>query len=96
MGINIFCVNHPLFEQPPFNKILSQIRYGEKNGIFMKDHAERVNLSERDLRKSIEHIRRSGIVILSGKAGYYFPSNKSELINILNELHVQPKAHLIR
>jgi len=94
MDINISYENHSLFLEPPFNKILVQIGYGKKNSIFMKDLAEKAHLSQRDLRKAIEHIRRSGIVILSGNAGYYFPSNKLELIKYIKQTTCTAKSTL--
>jgi len=61
------------------NNILSLIRTGAANGIHLQELIKLTGLKNRELRKQIEHFRRSGIVIISDKHGYYYPSDSVEL-----------------
>lgn len=59
---------------------------GAENAVPMVDLAKVSGLSERGVRKTIEHMRRNGVVICSGDGGYYLPANVSELSDYLNRM----------
>ena len=59
---------------------------GANNAVPMRDLAKVSGLSERGVRKSIEHMRRNGVVICSGDGGYYLPASMSELSDYLNRM----------
>lgn len=61
------------------HQILSLLQQGENNGVFLRDLCKFTGLPNRDLRKSIETLRRNGVVVLSGKTGYYYPADLHEL-----------------
>lgn len=59
--------------------ILSNIGEGEDNATHLKELVNISGLSERDLRKTIEGLRRTGFVIVSSSNGYYKPSTLTEV-----------------
>ena len=67
------------FETEPFSRILSLIGDGQENAIHKADLIRCTGLPDRELRKTIEFLRRKGIVIISDNSGYYFPENEAEL-----------------
>ena len=60
-------------------RIMSLISYGEDNAIHLSDLVRITGVDERLLRKCIESIRRSGIVIAASDQGYFLPDNLGEL-----------------
>lgn len=59
--------------------ILAAIGTGEDNAVHTKDLQLRTGLSERELRKTIETLRREGHVIVSCDRGYYYPGTAAEV-----------------
>lgn len=49
-------------------------------------------LTDRELRKCIETMRREGIVIASSSKGYYFPSNYTELAKYVHTMEAAAKS----
>ena len=67
------------FETEPYCRILSAIGEGQENAVHLSELIRISGMTDRELRKTIEYIRRQGIVILSGNSGYYFPADEAEL-----------------
>ena len=63
----------------PYSVILSLMKTGKENAIHLQELISYTGMKNREVRKCIEHIRRNGVVILSGDFGYYFPSTSAEL-----------------
>lgn len=72
------------YQLEPYSTILSAIGRGSENARHKKQLVRLTGLSERALRKSIEHLRRENFVIISDENGYYFPQSQKEL-----EIYVQ-------
>jgi|GEM_PF-1552892 hypothetical protein len=89
-------MNHDKLHQTlPYSTILSLIGTGKENAIHLQELISYTGLKNREVRKCIEFIRRSGIVILSGDFGYYFPSTSAELQEyIAQEQHRANSIHL--
>ncbi len=68
----------------PYKTILSAIGNGSKNARHKMQLVCLTGMSERTVRKSIEHLRRKGFVIISDENGYYYPETAEEL-----EIYVQ-------
>lgn len=49
-------------------------------------------LTDRELRRYIEIMRRSGIIIASSSKGYYFPSNSAELAKYVHMMESTAKS----
>lgn len=64
---------------PQERAVLGFIRTGESGAIHRAELARLTGLKERELRIIIERLRRSGAVIASSQAGYYFPADEAEL-----------------
>ena len=60
-------------------KILSCIGAGEENAVHLCDLMKITGLDNRELRKHIETIRRSGAVIISNQNGYFRPLRQHEV-----------------
>lgn len=60
-------------------EISNLIPTGADDGLPMHDLSNFTGLTERDVRKCIEQLRRSGEVICSGVTGYYRPADVFEL-----------------
>ena len=67
------------FETEPYRRILSAIGEGQENAVHLSELIRISGMTDRELRKTIEYIRRQGIVIISGNSGYYFPADEAEL-----------------
>ena len=65
--------------------ICDNIAIGRENATSSKRLQQISGLCERDLRKAIEHLRRSECVILSNSKGYFFPENQAELRNFVKQ-----------
>lgn len=63
----------------PYCTILNNIGSGEENDIHLTDLRIKTDLQDRELRKCIEDLRRSGTVIISSPKGYFKPKNHSEV-----------------
>ena len=57
----------------PFNRILPHIGAGRRNAVHMGELIQLSGMSDREMRKNIEAIRRKGLCIASGDYGYYIP-----------------------
>ena len=67
-------------------EILNLIPTGAGDGLPMCDLSKITGLTERDIRKCIERLRRNGEVICSGVTGYYRPADVSELREYINRM----------
>ena len=76
-----------LFSNAVNCQLLSLIRSGKENGIHLRELTKITGLSDRVLRKTIEGLRRSGVVICTDCLhGYFYPDNGEELrLYILQE-----------
>jgi len=72
--------------------ILSFIRTGAENGIHLQELINLTGLKNRELRRSIEHFRRSGIVIISDKHGYYYPKSEAELRSYIKQEQARSRS----
>ena len=60
-------------------KLLQAIGKGEENALHLADLVQLTQLSERDTRRVIESLRRSGAVVCSSGRGYFKPDTPDEL-----------------
>lgn len=60
-------------------KILSLIGAGEENAIHLSDLMRITGIGNREIRKCIETLRRTGAVIISNKNGYFKPLRSYEV-----------------
>lgn len=66
--------------------IYDNIGTGKENATSSKRLQQLSGLSERDLRKTIERLRRSGYVIISAvDGGYYKPANTAEIERFIHK-----------
>lgn len=73
------------FETPPYCKILAAIGHGAENAQHNAELLRIAGMQDKELRKTIEFLRRHGIVIISGNNGYYFPADENELQIYINQ-----------
>lgn len=67
-------------------EISKLIPTGADDGLPMSDLSNLTGLTERDIRKCIEMLRRNGDVICSGVTGYYRPADVFELREFVNRM----------
>ncbi len=68
------------FNNEPYCRIIALIGEGAEAGIHLSELVRIIGAEDRALRKAIEHLRRSGVVIASdAEHGYYFPQTAAEL-----------------
>ena len=60
---------------------------GEANALPMRELARCIGVSERQMRKIIEHERGNGALILSSDNGYFLPSPDCERYEIRSYIH---------
>lgn len=60
---------------------------GEANALPMRELARLVGVSERQMRKIIEHERKNGALILASDNGYFLPDPDCERYEILRHIH---------
>lgn len=84
--------NARYFETEPFSRILSLIGDGQENAIHKADLIRCTGLPDRELRKTIEFLRRKGIVIISDNSGYYFPTSENELETYIHQEEHRAKS----
>lgn len=75
-----------------YKKVLSCFGYGRRNAMHMRQLAKLNQLSERELRKVIEIIRRSGICVVSDNSGYYFPETREEIESYIKRMERMAKS----
>lgn len=80
------------FETPPYCDILAAIGDGAENARHKSELIRLTGMKDRELRKTIEFLRRQGIVIISDINGYYFPSNIEELQAYINQESSRAKS----
>lgn len=68
-----------------YERILSLIGAGEENAIHLSELVSITGLHNRELRKRIEQLRRSGTVIISSKKGYFRPLDNSEVSRYIKQ-----------
>ena len=59
--------------------VTAHLRHGHANAIKGRDLRQVTGLLDRDLRLALEHLRRSGAVVVSGNEGYYLPETLAEV-----------------
>ncbi|MBE7011318.1 MAG: hypothetical protein E7415_01435 [Ruminococcaceae bacterium] len=69
----------------PYCTILNMLETGEKNAVHLKAIINRTELKNREARKCIEQLRRSGFVIVSNSNGYFIPETPEELQKYINQ-----------
>ena len=67
-----------------YSFLLSVIPEGRENARKMRNTADMLNMSERELRRAIMNARKSGEIIASCNNGYYIPTTKEELQEYYN------------
>lgn len=76
---------HILSTTEPYRTILQLIGTGEENAIHLCELIKHTKLHNRELRKCIEQLRRSGFVIISNPSGYFKPNTSIELERYINQ-----------
>ena len=79
---------HILSTTEPYRTILQLIGIGEENAIHLCELIKHTKLHNRELRKCIEQLRRSGFVIISNPSGYFKPGTPAEL-----ERYIKQETH---
>ena len=69
----------------PYCSILNMLGAGKENAVHLKAIMKNTELKNREARKCIEHLRRSGTVIISNKNGYFIPETPEELQKYINQ-----------
>ena len=77
--------NQPLSTIEPYRTILRLIGSGEDNAIHLSELIKHTGLHNRDVRKCIEQLRRSGEVIISSTNGYFRSKTPAELKKYINQ-----------
>lgn len=80
------------FETPPYCNILAVIGNGAENARHKSELLRLTGMQDRELRKTIEFLRRQGIVIISDEHGYYFPADESELKAYIHQENRRAKS----
>lgn len=68
-----------LLWKEPYHTIMKRLGRGAENAIPRRDLITITNLKDRELRKSVETMRRAGLPIVSCNRGYFIPDNMEEL-----------------
>ena len=66
-------------------KTLAVIGTGEENAVSLEQLINVTGLPNRDVRKLIESLRRSGHIIISSNAGYFYPETVEELMKYIRK-----------
>lgn len=74
--------------------IYHSIPTGKYNAIHTIEIQKRTGTSEREIRKTIENLRRKGTCICSGANGYYLPETEEELIQYIRTVKKTAKSSL--
>lgn len=72
--------------------ILSCIHKGRRNAIKQKDLKRLSGMDERNIRRTIELLRRRGYIIVSDNNGYYFPETVGELESYVKKTDKQARS----
>ncbi len=73
------------YEMPPYCNILSAIGEGAANARQRSELLKITGMQDRELRKTIEFLRRQGVVIISDEHGYFFPADEAELRSYITQ-----------
>lgn len=76
----------------PYCTILNSLDYGEEKAIHLNDLKIKTALKDRELRKSIECLRRNGCVIISNNNGYFFPHSQEEVEKYIRQERKRAKS----
>lgn len=60
-------------------QVLAVLGTGEQNAVTSRQLQKAFNISQRDLRKTVERCRRAGVYVISSNSGYFFPKDVSEI-----------------
>lgn len=74
--------------------IYNSIPSGKDNAIHTIEIQKRTGSPERKIRKTIEILRRKGMIICSGANGYYLPETEEELIQYIRTVKKTAKSSL--
>lgn len=69
----------------PTDIIIHALRKGQGNAIKCADLEELTQLDNREVRRCIEQLRRSGVVICSSDDGYFYPETRAELQEFIHK-----------
>lgn len=84
-----------LYESELYRKLLMLIGSGSEQGIHLKELCKATQLSDRTVRKAIETLRRSGVVICADSInGYYYPVDANELFRYIKQEEHRGKSTL--
>lgn len=72
-----------LFKTEPYALILANLKEGRANALPSSQLSKKVGLDARAIRRAMEIIRRSGVVVCSCQSGYYFPLDIDELFQYI-------------
>ncbi|MCR5769389.1 MAG: hypothetical protein K6G45_13055 [Lachnospiraceae bacterium] len=72
-----------------FLHILTALNKGEENAIHQIDLANKIGVPTWRLKKIIQAARKSGVMIISSKRGYYLSDNKQEINHFVRMMSKQ-------
>ena len=75
-------------------KVYNSIPTGKDNAIHAIEIQKRCGLTAREIRKTVEILRRKGMCICSGSRGYYLPETEEELKEYINTVKKTAKSTL--
>ena len=65
--------------------VMAHLHHGRGSAIIGRDLRQITGLGDRDLRLTLEHIRRGGTVVIGDSAGYYLPETLGELLSYIQQ-----------
>lgn len=77
----------------PYKTVLCCLKTGKNNAISMRAIARKTELSERNVRKAVESLRRAGECIVSDASGYYLPETREEVARYIRRIERTAKSH---
>ena len=81
-----------LLSTTPYSWIYERVGHGAEDATPAEAILFGHTLTDRELRKCIETMRREGIVIASSSRGYYFPSDYMELAKYVHTMEAAAKS----
>ena len=73
-------IKNEVSKDSPYYVLLGFIPVGKENAVSMSTLSRFLNLDERQVRQLVLNARKTGLIIASGKAGYYIPYDREELL----------------